>query len=160
MFRLGRLYHTGTGFDLLISLKKMKLIITKEWNYETTCINPRHFFFSIFEKYCTKFQATRSSRSTSFSWVYNQKQEGETLKPSSSKSDTCQGQIPTHLVPTNFRFENRRFQTCVASSPSWLILEIVFSLFCNHGRSHGGPPGGFLRRPRNADFASYWNQRR
>ena len=36
-----------------------------EKNYETTYI-PHHLFFSISEKYCTKFQATRSSRITLF----------------------------------------------------------------------------------------------
>ena len=56
------------GLTYLPSLKKLQLIIYKEYNYETTCI-PHHFLFSISEKYCTKFQATHSSHITSISRV-------------------------------------------------------------------------------------------
>jgi hypothetical protein len=62
MFKLGRLYCTSRGFDLLTSWKKRNYLFTRNKKiYEKTFI-PHHFLFSISEKYCTKFHATRSSR--------------------------------------------------------------------------------------------------
>ena len=67
MFRLERLYCTsrGGGFDLLASLKNATSYLQGIKVRNIPC----HFFFSISKNYCTKFQATRSSRITLLSQV-------------------------------------------------------------------------------------------
>ena len=65
MLKLGRLYYTSRGFDLLTSLKKCNWLFT--WNklYESTCI-PHHFLYSISEKCCTNFKPLFLVESTNF----------------------------------------------------------------------------------------------